>query len=67
MTPLDSSNLKGCEYDAENEVLTVHFRNGSTYQYQGVPPEIHEQLCNADSPGSFFHRAIRGRYAHTYA
>ena len=65
MTALKSSNLDGCDYDTASKTLTVHFKTGSSYSYADVPAHIHDGLCNAQSPGSYFARVIRGSYPAT--
>ena len=59
-----SSNLAGGSYDPETRALTIEFQSGSSYRYQGVPPDVVSALKSAASAGSFFYRAIRNRYAY---
>ena len=70
--PLELSNLK-CEsvtrsslvqrlcYDKSNEYVVVSL-NGIYYHYCAVPPSIVAQWRSADSMGSYFNVAIKGRY-----
>ena len=37
MIPLNSSDLRGAEYDASIVTLTIVFHDGSVYAYYGVP------------------------------
>ena len=62
MQTVDSSLIAGWDYDPLLAKLTVKFKNGSTYHYYDVPPEVAEQLKSADSPGHFFARNIKGRF-----
>lgn len=62
MPALRSSNLESYEYDAEEEVLTITFKSGSAYQYEGVPQAVVERLASAASPGKYFFAAIRDSY-----
>lgn len=63
LVPVKSSNLAAVGYDAKRQVLRVQFVNGSTYDYHGVEPELHEDLLAAPSIGGFFHREIRSKAA----
>lgn len=62
MPALRSSNLESYEYDAETETLTISFKSGSSYQYDGVPQAVVERLASAASPGKYFFAAIRDSY-----
>ena len=62
MPMLRSSNLESYEYDPEEQTLTITFKSGSTYQYDGVPQGVVERLASAASPGKFFYAAIRDAY-----
>ncbi|WP_316842320.1 KTSC domain-containing protein [Pedobacter gandavensis] len=46
------------DYTWAGLVLTVHFLDGSAYEYFGVPKAIYVKLVNADSPGRFARRHI---------
>lgn len=43
-------------------VLTVHFLDGSSYEYFEVPKAVYVKLVNADSPGRFARRHIFSVY-----
>ena len=60
MIPLNSSNLDAAEYDGAARALTIRFKDGQTYRYDGVPEATAAGLFGADSKGSYFHRAIKG-------
>lgn len=65
MTPVKSSNIKAIGYDAKSHTLTVQFNSG-TYDYHGVPADVHSALMKAESVGSHFHEHVRGGgYKHT--
>lgn len=57
--PVTSTNLQSVGYDASSRVLTIEFRNGSTYEYEDVPPEVHAELMKAKSHGKYFQSHIR--------
>ena len=46
------------DYEWKGLVLTVHFLDGSAYEYFGVPKAVYVKLVNADSPGRFARRHI---------
>ena len=59
---LESSYLESTGYDPAVMLLEIKFKNGKTYRYQGVPQEIFEQMCAADSCGKFFGQHIKGKF-----
>lgn len=63
--PVSSSNVSSIGYDADVQILEVEFRNGSVYQYSGVPPSEHEALMSSDSKGKYLHANIKTRYSCT--
>ena len=62
---VDSSNIDKVEYDADNLVLRVTFKNGGQYEYEGVLQEVVDEMLSADSVGSYFHSNIRMNYPYT--
>lgn len=60
---LNSSNLDDASYDDATRELTVKFRDGSVYKYKDVEPEHYAGLFEAESPGSYLHRHIKGECA----
>ena len=58
----NSSALGGAGYDAETQTLQIVFRNGSGANYSNVPPDVFEELMNADSPGKYYTANIRGQF-----
>ena len=55
----NSSNVAKAEYDDQARTLTVHYKSGGTYEYQGVPPEKWNGLRGAASAGGFIHDHIK--------
>jgi len=62
-----SSNLSGVHYAADTRTLTVEFKNGSQYKYEGVPPEDYDDLMSAPSKGAHFNDYIKNQYRATRA
>ena len=56
---VESSNLKGVEYDASKEQLWVEFHSGSVYRYENVSESLYKRLLKAPSKGKFFWANIR--------
>lgn len=61
-TPVVSSNLSDVGYDPETRTLAVGFKNGSIFHFAHVPAVLHEAFIKAPSLGTFFHRAVRGKF-----
>lgn len=60
MTPCESSQISHHGYDPATKTLALTFvGGGATYHYDDVPQEVYDGLCNAESIGRFFHRAIK--------
>lgn len=60
---VDSSNLEAVFYDQKEEKLKVKFRkDGSVYEFSGVPDEIFFNFMVAPSRGKFFIKFIRGAF-----
>ena len=56
---VESSTLAKLAYDNQREVLQTEFRDGSIYQYLGVPLHTYQELLQADSKGAYYNRYIR--------
>jgi len=59
---INSTALGAAAYDDTRAVLQVEFRDGTVYQYLGVPKETYQVLCEAESKGLHFNRQIRNRF-----
>ncbi len=62
VTAVESNTLATVAYDDARELLQLKFRSRAIYQYFGVSVAVHEALLRAPSKGSYFNRAIRGRF-----
>jgi len=65
---VESTVVISVSYDEPRRRLKVRFRNGKTYYYLDVPPDIHQTLLTAPSIGKYLntvikpnYRAVRGR------
>lgn len=63
-TAQGSSTIETAEYDAERSTLTVTFRDGSSYEYSGVPQNTFDAFEAARSKGSFHANSIRDNFRH---
>lgn len=61
----ESSNIARFGY--ENQILTVEFLNGGTYNYYDVPEMVFEQMKVAPSKGQFLAQSIKGVYRYARA
>jgi len=59
---VESSTIASVGYDFAQELLHLEFCSRAIYHYFGVPAAVHAALLTAPSKGSFFNRAIRGRF-----
>lgn len=59
---IDSSNLESIGYDPATRLLEVEFKNGGLYRYEGVEPELYQELMETESKGRFLSQKIKGRY-----
>jgi hypothetical protein len=57
-----SGNIKSVGYDAEAQRLEIEFASGGVYTYEHVPPDVHDKLIHAESPGTYFAVWIRAAY-----
>lgn len=57
--PVRSSNVASVGHDAKTGTLHVGFKNGSVYEYKGVPGAEHQALVNAPSVGKYFNEHIK--------
>ena len=62
MVPLESESLRAAGYDRARSMLRLTFRAGGTYEYDGVPQMVWNDLLGAQSKGRYFIAEIRGRY-----
>lgn len=65
MQPVDSSAIRAIGHDPESNKLRVQFQTGGTYEYDGVPAEVHADLMAAPSIGRHHSQNIRGLYSST--
>lgn len=64
LSPLKSSNIEAAGYDPATRTLTVKFKNGGTYHYEGCTKDHYEGLCSAESAGGYLHKHIKSAYKH---
>ncbi len=63
-TPVISSSIASIGYDRTSHTLEVEFTSGNTYQYFGVPEQMHSEFMVAPSKGGYFNEKIRERFSY---
>ncbi len=58
----DSSFLQQVTYDAGSLQMTVIMKNGGTYIYSSVSPDVMSDFTESRDKSSFYANAIRGKY-----
>ena len=58
--PPASSHIQMAEWEDQN--LTVTFRDGAAYSYEGVPYSTYMAMQSAPSTGQFFVAMIKNKY-----
>lgn len=56
---VDSSTLDAVAYDEASSTLGVRFKNGSEYEYSGVPQNIYRGILAASSAGKYFDANVK--------
>jgi hypothetical protein len=57
--PVSSSNIASVGYEADSQVLEVEYIKGGIYQYMNVPGDIHEELMNCSSKGTYMNQVVK--------
>ena len=57
--PVQSGSIASIGYAAQTQTLEVEFKNGSVYQYFGVPAAIYQGLMTAESHGHYLDRYVK--------
>ena len=61
--PVVSSDIASFGYDVDRQTLEIEFHATGVYRYFSVPAEIFESLRTAPSPGKYFLKNIKGKFA----
>jgi hypothetical protein len=62
---MNPSSETGYSYSAEEQALTVTFKNGDSYIYAGVPADVYATVESAESKGKAFNELVKGKYQAT--
>lgn len=54
-----SSAINKVTYDTRTQILRIEFKQGSEYDYPGVPEKEFYGLVNASSVGQYFNKHIK--------
>lgn len=60
---VNSSAFIKVAYDQQRTILQVEFRDGSVWQYLGVPFQTYQDLLRADSKGAYLNRHVRNLFS----
>ena len=69
MKPVFSSHVEQIGYEDGNLIVVYKAKKNQparTAIYEGVPPDIGEQVVNAPSVGTALHQFVKGIYGHRY-
>ena len=58
----ESSNIREYSHNLEENILTVTFKYGASYNYLGVPRKKFEAMKAAESVGKFLNAEIKPHY-----
>lgn len=65
MNPVKSSNIAATGYDPHSKTLAITFKGGNkTYHYEGVSPDLFDQMHKAESVGKFVVAHVTGKFKH---
>ena len=62
MISVNSSAISAVGYDPHSKIMSITFKQGSTYDFCGVPQHIFDGLISANSVGSYYNSHIRDMY-----
>ena len=58
-----SSVIKAIGYDSISKRMKLRFANGKTYDFCGVPENVHKASFTANSIGTYYNNHIKDRYS----
>ena len=61
----NSSQVESFRYDPAARVLSVTFKTGGEYHYDGVPQDVVDGFKKAESAGKFLSSSIKGKFKHS--
>ena len=61
----NSSQVESFRYDPAARVLSVKFKTGGEYHYDGVPQDVVDGFKKAESAGKFLSSSIKGKFKHS--
>lgn len=61
--PLKSKLIDGVAYDETSHRLLLFMVNGQRREYIDVPPHVYEDLLATKSPGTYYTKLIRLKFA----
>jgi hypothetical protein len=64
-TTTSTEALDSTSYDAAQQVLTVNYAKGGTYEYAGVPQAVADEVAKAESKGKAINELVKGKFKAT--
>ena len=59
----ESSTIKNIRWTiGDPDKLTIEFKHGGVYEYDGVPEHVYLDFAKADSLGKYFHKNIKDEF-----
>ena len=62
-TDVDSSTIRSIGYNHTTQILAIGFKSGPVFHYADVPVGVFESFLEAESPGRFYARTIKGTFS----
>ena len=62
MIRVNSTAIVAIGYDAQTSRLRIQFQQGHSYDFCGVPQNVHAAFMRAYSKGSYYNDYIKDRY-----
>ncbi len=64
MPAVESSAIRGIDYEPSSRTLLVIFIDGDGYAYFEVPPALYADFLRAESKGRFFAEQVRDSFGY---
>jgi KTSC domain len=65
MKLVKSSNIRAIRYEENTKILSIQFKEGGLYHYEGVEQEVFNSFEKSESLGKFHVKYIKNMYKFT--
>jgi hypothetical protein len=62
LSPIDSSMFSGHHYDPSSRAMTLRYKNGAVWHYDGVSPDKNAAFLGSASKGQYFNAHIKNAH-----